>query len=513
MCALVAVILIASSCGAAAELNGNPGATREEIGNKETSATRTGVAPTTAWRPTTTTTTPGLRSSDPNCPGGLDSGSAKGPALGRSPSTTTPTTTVLRSSTTAPPVRPPSSGRPSEGASTGAGSTTSTAVSDARGALDNFKGDPRLAGTKLSVSVWVEGVGEAASESPDALLVPASNQKLVTAMGALALLDPDEHLDTYLVATGPIVDGILSGDLILVGGGDPTLRASAAPNSLESLAQAAADRGLRQVQGRLVVDESRYDSVRVGPSWPGDWLWSVGPLSALGVDHNMLTKEASFVDDPARGNGEAMRFALAAKGVQVDGGVDVGRAGPGVEVARVESPPLKTLVATMLQYSDNFIAEMLLKEIAFRQTGQPGSTKTGAEAVHRLISTLCVPVSSVDADGSGLSRDDRRSAREFRRLLQAAELQPWGELFVSGLSISGEDDALGGRLTGSVTAGRVRAKGGFLFVSRSLSGYMRTVSGSRVVFSVLVNGSLQQADHKVEDAIDDLLTSIASLPR
>jgi len=428
----------------------------------------------------------------------------KGGAVGRAPSTTSPrpsTTTTTVAATTI-----------SGAGTSGPQQVTTTTIRDGRGAIEAFERDPRVAGTDRSIWVWMEGQGEAAAENPDSLLIPASNQKLITAIGAYRYLDMDERLHTSVVATGPVNEGVLEGDLVLVGGGDPVVTATG-PHSIDFLAEVIARTGIEKVNGRVLVDESRYDKVRTGPNWPADWLYSIGPISALGVDHNMFTKDRGYVDDPAKGNGEVLKFALTARGITVSGGVEHGRAEEGEELAAIDSPPIKDLVTTMLMHSDNFIAELLVKEIAFRQTHQPGSTAAGMDAIDKAITTLCdVPMTSTNVDGSGLSRDARHSARELRRLLQVAELQPWGDAFVSGLSIAGEENAIGGRLSGPATAGRLRAKGGFLFVSRSLSGYLTTTEGRHVVFSVIVNGSLQNADNKVEGAIDDFLTNIATLP-
>lgn len=465
------------------------------IGSDGPADDRRSATTTTAYHPTTTTASPDLRPMvDPVCPPSVDAGSFPTSALGRAPSTTEPkpsstTATPAPSATPAPP----------------------TTIASAQEALDRLRRDPRLAGTTMSLSVWEQGLGEVAAEGPDTLLIPASNQKLITAIGVLSYLDPQERLSTDVIATGPIDDGVLRGDLVVVGGGDPVLQ-RAGPHSVDQIAQLLVDSGLKQVDGRILVDEGRYDTVRAGPAWPTDWLESIGPMSAFAVDHNMFTKDRTYVNDPAKGNGEVLKYALAVRGVPVGGGVEHGRTDQGMRLVRYESPTVQQLLNEMLLISDNFIAELFVKEIAFRQTKQSGTTAAGIAAIRAALAKLCVPITSVDADGSGLSRDDRRSAREFRRLLQVAELQPWGETFVSALSISGEDRALGGRLAGPSTAGKVRAKGGMLSVSRTLSGYLTTAGGRQVVFSILLNGPLPASNRKVEDATEEFLTALAGLP-
>lgn len=497
------MVAVLAGCGANADVTGEgrPDPTQVAIGSDGSIGDRREATTTTAFVPTTTGAPPeGRPLAEPVCPPSVDAGSFASPTLGRAPSTTVPkpsfTTTTPAPGTPLPP---------------GATPAPSTTIARAQEAVDRLRGDPRLAGMTMSLSVWEQGLGEVAAVGADTSLIPASNQKLITAIGVLSYLDPQEKLSTDVIATGPIDGGVLRGDLVVVGGGDPVLQ-RAGQHSVDQIAQLLVDGGVKQVDGRILVDEGRYDTARTGPGWPTDWLESIGPMSAFAVDHNMFTKDRAYVNDPAKGNGEVLKYALAVRSVPVSGGVDHGRADQGVRLVRYESPTVEKLLGQMLITSDNFIAELFVKEIAFRQTKQPGTTAAGIAAIRAALAKLCVPITSVDADGSGLSRDDRRSAREFRRLLQVAALQPWGETFVSALSISGEDGALGGRLAGPTTAGKVRAKGGMLSVSRTLSGYLTTAGGRQVVFSILLNGPLPASNRKVEDAAEEFLIALAGLP-
>jgi D-alanyl-D-alanine carboxypeptidase/D-alanyl-D-alanine-endopeptidase (penicillin-binding protein 4) len=386
--------------------------------------------------------------------------------------------------------------------------TTTAPPIDAPTALERLRRDPRVGGGTVSASVWVDGLGEVAAANPDTALVPASNQKLLTAIGALRLLDPQERLHTDLIATGPIEDGVLRGDLVLVGGGDATLT-RLGPHSLEALGHAVTDAGVHAIEGRLLVDSSRYDDERTRPAWPGDWWQSVGPPSALVADRNNYRKDQAFLEDPALANAQLLEFALTSAGVTFGAPAGHGSTATGVTLASLESPTVNELVTVMLLRSDNLIAELFVKEIGFRATHQPGSTDAGLHAIDGVLQQLCVqPLTGTSADGSGLSRDDHRSARELRRLLLAASLQPWGALFQSDISVAGQPGALGGRLTGPDTSGNVRAKGGSLAITRSLSGYLTTRSGRHAVFSVIINGPSVGG---AELAIDDFVTALAQL--
>src|SRR5829696_7760679 len=92
-------------------------------------------------------------------------------------------------------------------------------------------------------AVWVEGYGVVADQSADEPLAPASNQKILTAMGALELLDPESRLVTELRVTGPVTDdGVVEGDLVIVGGGDPLIKRTG-PHSIVDIAGELHDAG------------------------------------------------------------------------------------------------------------------------------------------------------------------------------------------------------------------------------------------------------------------------------
>ncbi|MGI9119025.1 MAG: D-alanyl-D-alanine carboxypeptidase, partial [Acidimicrobiales bacterium] len=124
-------------------------------------------------------------------------------------------------------------------------------------------------------------------------LAPASGMKLLTAAAVLDHLDPAERLRTNVVAAGAPAGGVVDGDLWLVGGGDPVLgtadwaahfeRQPALVTPLEELADGIARSGVREIRGRVLGDESRYDATRYVAGWPGRYITAneVGPLSAL----------------------------------------------------------------------------------------------------------------------------------------------------------------------------------------------------------------------------------------
>ncbi|MGI8938665.1 MAG: D-alanyl-D-alanine carboxypeptidase/D-alanyl-D-alanine endopeptidase [Iamia sp.] len=371
--------------------------------------------------------------------------------------------------------------------------------------------DPRLEGVEVSTSVWVDGLGEVLAHHPEDPLLVASNQKLLTAMGLLEVVPLDATLRTGVVA-GPgteLSTGVVDGDLTLVAGGDPELT-STGPHSLTALAEEVRAAGVTEVRGGLVVDDSRYGSERAAPGWQ-DWHIPAytGPLSALVVDDNRGRSDPAFLAEPALGHGEAFRDRLAAVGVRVAGPVVTVGAAPadGVAVADLDSAPVGDLMATMLLSSDNEVAESLTREAGVLLDGD-GSTPDGTAALEARLLDGCAPLTpGAWADGSGMSRSDRRSAREMRRLVQHAQAQEWWTDLESRLPVAGQSGTLAGRFRGTAAEGRVVAKTGTIIGGVTLTGIVTTAGGREGVFSILINGDGSTA---ARGALDDLVIALAA---
>jgi serine-type D-Ala-D-Ala carboxypeptidase/endopeptidase (penicillin-binding protein 4) len=105
------------------------------------------------------------------------------------------------------------------------------------------------------------------------LMIPASALKLVTSAAALEILGSDYRFETRLGYAGKIENGILKGDLIVIGGGDPALGSEYFPNHyfsphfLSSWVKRVRETGINKIEGRLVIDNSLYGSERIPPTW------------------------------------------------------------------------------------------------------------------------------------------------------------------------------------------------------------------------------------------------------
>jgi D-alanyl-D-alanine carboxypeptidase/D-alanyl-D-alanine-endopeptidase (penicillin-binding protein 4) len=412
--------------------------------------------------------------------------------------TTEPPTSTITSSTTSTTEPPPT--------------TTTTAPAPApAGFVEAVQGalsDPRFESATVGLAVWMEGSGFVVSQHADSPLRPGSTEKLLVAWGAYGALGPEATFVTDVRADGEVDGSTLRGHLVLVGAGDPSLR-SIGGHSLQRLAAQVRTAGITEVTGDLVVDDSHFDGERSAPGWTSRHVpLFVGPVSALAVDGNLLRTDPEYLANPSLGNLGAFRAALAGQGVNVAGGDRMGTApDPTTGVASVRSAPVADLVSQMLTNSDNFFAEMLLKDVGQRMWGR-GTFANGMGVVHQLAAEAGVQLSGRAADGSGLSRDDSRRPREWVELLVAARTQPWFDQFLWGLPLGGRTGTLVNRFRGTPAEGNVRAKTGSVQQTRALSGYLTTAGGRQVVFSLVVNSN--PLPGAVIGAMDNVVSTMAA---
>jgi D-alanyl-D-alanine carboxypeptidase/D-alanyl-D-alanine-endopeptidase (penicillin-binding protein 4) len=312
-------------------------------------------------------------------------------------------------------------------------------------------------------------------------LVPASNEKLAVTYAALAVLGPSFRIETTVLGEGELIDGVWHGDLVLKGYGDPTL----STRDLRLLATQLRDGGVRRVTGGVLGDESFFDNRRVGPSWKiGFYGIESPPLSALTVDR--ASSRGMISADPALAAASAFRAALLRAGIRVAGPAASGRAsGSSFALASINSAPVSVLVRWMNRDSDNFMAELLLKQLGAND-GAVGTTARGATLVRVTLAAASVPLEGVRiVDGSGLSPSDRLTAGALVGILRAA----WNDAdvrapFVASLPVAGLTGTLADRLQQPPARGHVVAKTGTTQTASTLAGYVRR----HYAFAVLNNG-------------------------
>ncbi len=409
------------------------------------------------------------------------------------------------------------------------------------------------------------------------LMMPASNMKVVTLSAAAERLGWDYRYRTTLAATGAIEEGVLRGDLVVVGTGDPTIndRGGANPTAVfESWADRLRAAGIRRIDGRVVADARAFDAERLGMGWSWDDLGydyaaevsalqynedvaeivvrpaplAGGPAgvevrpaeSGLLVDNRVTTVTAgtvdldlrrlpgsnllrvsgtipvgspeiarkATVDDPSLYFVRVLRATLIGRGIPVSGdAVGLDPADPaGAAARRVlfehQSAPLSQLAVVLMRVSQNLYAETLVKTLG---KGTGGSAEAGLKVVREVLAGWGIPPEAyVLTDGSGLSRYNYVCAEMLAQILRQMYRDPRHRgAFQATLPVGGQvGGTIARRFRGTRAEGNVRAKTGTLANVRALSGYVTTLDGEPLLFSILANHFTQP--YATIDAATDL---------
>lgn len=337
--------------------------------------------------------------------------------------------------------------------------------------------DPRRA---AAIAVDLRTGQTVYSSNAQLSLLPASAEKLPVSFAALRVLGPRFRFRTEVVGAGVRSGRVWKGNLWLVGFGDPTLDRG----DLDRLARKFKATGIRRIAGRVLGDDTHFDTRRHGLGWKPSYLGVESrPIAALSVAGVRLTG----VNGSAVGAARAYVEALGRHGISVSGRSGSRRAPEdALSIAFDLSEPLSTVLRLVNGESNNFAAEMLLKELG-ATIAPRGSSASGARVVRSTLSAAGVPLAGVRiADGSGLSRFDRLTVRALAAILDAGATDPAiRDAFVTSLAVAGISGTLKRRLDVRPTRGRVIAKTGTTLRASALAGYVRR----RYVFAILQNGS------------------------
>lgn len=379
----------------------------------------------------------------------------------------------------------------------------------------------------VAVSVDSQPVG---ITSPDVQIIPASTQKLVVAAVALDVLGADFRYTTTVVGPAPS-GGVLAGDLVIVGGGDPLLTASDYPiandqypafntTSLDALADAIVGAGVSTIQGSVLGDGSRYDDEFFAPGWAdGVAVTEAGPYDALLVNDARQLGDPLKANDPSLGAAQELRRLLTARGVSIAGGAGVGVAAAGAAaIASVQSAPLTDVIAEMLTNSDNNTAELLVKEVGYATSGA-GTREAGlAVARERMVAWGIATDQVVLSDGSGLSLDNRLTCSVLLEVLQRDG--PDGPIG-RALAVAGETGTLRDVFTDSPVQGRLLGKTGTLNnppfnadppAVKALAGYLPVDGGGAIEYALVLNGPTISDQSEYRPIWNQLAEVLATYP-
>lgn len=382
---------------------------------------------------------------------------------------------------------------------------TSAAAASLQARLNAAVDSSGAAGTS-SVYVWDQATRRVLySRAPGRGVTPASTMKLLTSAAALQRFGADHRFSTRLALQGTQVGNRFIGDVWLVGGGDPSLSTFGFARSnyrgrasnLAMLVTPLRKRGIEGITGRIMVDDDLLDELRWVPEWKRSFRFEeAGALGALTVNQSLVgawvgSRSSHLPDIRA---GQVYRELLRRQGIFVAGKTAPGSLPASAELAgELKSPPLSELVAHMNTTSDNFFAEILLKDIGADRFGArgTGSTADGRRAATAELRSLGVDMSGVTwSDGSGLSYANRVTTRTLGHVLGVGAQADWGEQWIAGFANAGRTGTLRNRMTRRPFFGRVYAKTGTLRHASALAGFAhRLGSNRRFGFAVVTSNA------------------------
>ncbi|RZU50648.1 D-alanyl-D-alanine carboxypeptidase/D-alanyl-D-alanine-endopeptidase (penicillin-binding protein 4) [Krasilnikovia cinnamomea] len=368
-------------------------------------------------------------------------------------------------------------------------------------------------GSRVNVSVVDAATGEALFEqNADAMTIPASTTKLITAATVLAARGPAYRLSTRAVA------GAKPGEVVIVGGGDPTL----AVNGKGQFPGAARlDRLAAQVRKalgdtkptRVVVDTSLFTGPTTATGWSQSLIAPEGQVAAIQSlmtnagrikpVHNEFGGDPRY-SDPAMSAARAFAAQLGvpagavSRGKAPTAGASAGpdqAVAPGTELGAVQSPPLVHVLDWMLEQSDNVIAEAMGRQVALA-AGKPATFEGATEAMIAKLGELGLPTDETNlSDASGLSRKNGISPALLTKLLAfaAGGKQPALSSLFGGLPVAGWSGTLQTRFVtpspNRVGQGIVRAKTGSLNGVNTMAGELVTKDGRLLVFAFMADAT------------------------
>lgn len=337
-------------------------------------------------------------------------------------------------------------------------------------------------GIRVTAGIWdiktgtfIEGHQESRA------LIPASTTKAVSTYALLKSLKPESTIETEVFGDFD-GDSTVTSDIVFKGSGDPFL----VSERLWTMVQELKGKGIRRIQGSLVFDQSAFDTQRYNPDWVGTSRDTTPVIQPFSINFNR--EGGRLVTDANQLARTTLTEIFEDNGIKILG--DQRAKTPSRKLLTLTSPPLRELVASINKYSNNFMVEMLVK-----RWGE-GRWPAGIKKIQDFYSTQLKlsPAQIAIVDGSGLSKDNRLSAKTLVTILRAAWFDfEVGPEYISSLKIEGGEPFKLRRNDPELTR-RLRMKSGYLNQTRSLTGYLQLKNGDIRAFAVILNGPSTEED-------------------
>lgn len=326
-------------------------------------------------------------------------------------------------------------------------------------------------------------------------MIPASTHKLLTSIAALRFLGKDHKLRTQAFCRGSIEQGVLNGDICVVGGFDPAF----SYQDLQRLAKAVKNLGIQKISGNIIGDISMKDSLRLGYGWSWDDVPSpVTPcLTPLFLNHqrpidgrmNMMMNADEYLLKLLQRELKAIGVEIKERAIQLVSSPSDARQG---KLFFTATHSVRDILPTLLQESDNLYAEALLYQLAATQRPIRATAKDGIQQLWNLLDEAGIEKQRIRiVDGCGMSLYNGSTAQAQVELLRYAynHKESIFDILYSSLPVAGESGTIMERMTEGTARGNVHAKTGTHTNASCLTGYATASNGHLLAFSILCNGT------------------------
>lgn len=337
-------------------------------------------------------------------------------------------------------------------------------------AVSKFAATPNLPKGKMAVLVTELPSGKVvASYNADMPLTPASIMKSVTIAAASDVMNIERPLVTPVSIDGKVVGGVLNGNLIIEGVGDPSINTTKWPktaNFVDEIIKALKKEGIKKIDGNIIIDESYLAGSPIPPNWAqGDLSSSYGTGNhAFNYQDNASGK--SSVKNPDEVFLRDLRAAMDRNAIEFGGNTIEG--GKRKVIMRHSSAPVKEIMRSCMQRSDNMFAESLLRQFG-KKSGLDGSTPSAAKKEMEYWRARRIPMEGVNiVDGSGLSRANKVTANFMEGILRYKQNDVE---YASFLPLAGQEGTVRGFLAGTPLDAYIAMKTGSMRGIQCYAGY------------------------------------------
>jgi D-alanyl-D-alanine carboxypeptidase/D-alanyl-D-alanine-endopeptidase (penicillin-binding protein 4) len=415
-----------------------------------------------------------------------------------------------------------------------------------------------------SVGVFVipvEGEVALVEWQADTGLIPASTMKAITTATALQILGPEYVFETKVY--------LIDGNLVVKGGGDPTLGATSLTGDFGPWVAALKEAGVSEITGDVVADPTRFESRTTPNDWPWGDVGNYYGAGPSGVNFHMNSYSLTFAPGAVGAPARLTETRPMPPGVEFENHMRTGRAGsgdqgyvyggPGARVISMRGtvpaggaftirgslpdPPLmcatalkeylaqegilvkgearvgeveigdeeavfvqKSPTLAKIVKGTNHRSVNLYADSIFKALTEKGTTESAVAKLESHWREQGVDMTGfVIHDGSGLSPRDTVTPRQMAMILKKARGHETGGVFKDSLPIAGRSGTMAGFGSGTVAEGRVWAKSGSLTRVRTYAGYFEGVTGKEFVFAIMINNEVERSRDGIEKLVVGLI--------